>query len=212
MRARILALPALAASGLLLVAGCVTPQPAPETQPVSMETPAPAPPAPVMTSPLETELSRVKDNLARTEDENARLRGANRALAGENERLREEIASAPLPPVVAAPPPPAVVDIAPSLEPASDPVVSSGPSGSYVIQVATYPSSSKGRKAAEAGQTFFQRKGYEPATVRESGKWLVLEVGAYPDRSSANQARGEIADIAYNGRRGDFASAIVRRR
>ena len=210
----------LALSTLVLVAGCqsTTTDQAPGEEEVT-EVILEAPTAPAAASDT-TQVARAAEVTSLQAENQAlsqeldRVQAQNRALAMEAARLREEVVSRPIVPAAT----PRVVAPAPvdelvigQIPPAPRLSGASGAGQAYVVQAASYSNSSRGKKSAKALCDFFTGAGYSPTVARESGKYIMVLVGAYGSRDQARQARDDIAGLDYHGRRGDFASASVRR-
>jgi hypothetical protein len=205
----------LCLGGALLVAGCTTTKGGdatpPEDEIVEVTLEAPTAPAGVSDAAMATrdaEIAtlRAENQTLRTEVE--RVQAQNRALGLEAARLREEIVSRPLGTVNAPPvqdPPGGELVIG-----APQPAPPQPASGQYAVQTASYSNTSKGKKAARSLCQFFEERGYAPTEARESGKYVMVLVGAFGSKAEARSARDEIIGLEYHGRKGDFASATVR--
>jgi FtsZ-binding cell division protein ZapB len=207
----------LALGALVLVAGCkttATDQAPDEAAVTEVILEAPTAPAAASDTVLATRAAEVASLQAENQalsQELERVQAQNRALAMEAARLREEVVSRPILTAggTGATAPAAVDDLVIGEIPPAPAASVSG--GTYVVQAASYSNTSRGKKSAKALCDFFTGAGYSPAVMRESGKYVMVLVGTYGSHEQARQARDEIARLDYHGRKGDFASASVRR-
>ena len=194
----------------LLLGGCATKSPKPDSPTpiteVSLEAPtAPTSQATASGGQREVDFAALKAENQALSSELERIQTKNRAYAMETARLREEVAGHPAP---TAAPEISSSEGARRSAPRTDGAV---PSGVYTVQTASYAQTDGGRRAADKLCEFFQKKGFSPASYRESGKFLIVLVGAYGSKDEASTARGQIAALDYYGRKGDFKSSTIRK-